>query len=243
MKINRREVLAGLAACGYCFTESDQERAEKTDPTLYIPKAQLVADRGLLHDFMDEHRFVELITSSPTLRITHIPVLLDRTAGDYGKIYGHVSRQNPQSEAFDGRSTAVAVFRGPHGYISPAWFAKKDSVPTWNFAVVHASGRPVAITDKSRLHDILARLIDSFEKYQGSGYDFSKLPEAYVSSLMEGIAGFEMPLDSLEGKFKLGQSWSDADKEAALSHLRQEAAREASLYDFSRRFFQRTDKK
>jgi transcriptional regulator len=243
MKINRREMLAGLAAYGCSSEGQEQERAGRTDPTLYIPKPQLVEDRELLHDFMDEHPFVELVTSSPTLRITHIPVLLDRAAGGYGRIVGHISRQNPQNQAFDGLHTAVAVFRGPHGYISPTWFAKKDVVPTWNFAVVHASGRPEAVTDKSRLHDMLARLIDSFEKYQGSGYDFSKLPEAYVSSLMEGIVGFEMPVDSLEGKFKVGQSWSDADKEAALNHLRQEASREVSLYDFSRRFFRRTDKK
>jgi transcriptional regulator len=62
-------------------------------------------------------------------------------------------------------------------------------VPTWNFAVVHATGRPSAITEKIALHNLLARLIDKFESYQGSGYDFSKLPESYVSSMMGGIVG------------------------------------------------------
>ena len=233
-------MLAGLAASSCRFSDGDQEQGARIDSSLYIPRAQRVEDRALLHDFMEEHPFIEFITTSPSLRITHIPVLLDRSVGEYGQIFGHVSRQNPQIGTFDGHHAAVAVFRGPHGYISPTWFAKKDLVPTWNFAVVHASGRPRAIADKAVLHRMLGRLIDSFEKYHGSGYDFSQLPESYVSSLMEGIVGFEMPLEALEGKFKLGQSWSAADKEAALEHLRRDASREPSLHEFTSRFFQRT---
>jgi transcriptional regulator len=237
MKINRRTMLTTLAASsGSVFA---QEPA-RIDPTLYIPKAHRVEDRKFLQDFMDEYAFVDLVTSSPTLRITHIPVILDRAAGAYGKILGHVSRQNPQNQTFDGRHTATVVFRGPHGYISPTWYAKTEVVPTWNFAVVHATGRPSAITEKAALHDLLARLIDRFENYQGSSYDFSKLPDGYVSSLMGGIVGFEMPIESLEGKFKLGQERSDADKQSVLEHLRQEARRERSLYDLSASFYKRS---
>ncbi len=242
MKVNRREMLAGLATCSCALVTQEQGRTGM-DPSLYIPKAQRVEDRKLLHDFMDDHRFIELATATPALKITHIPVLLDRESGSYGRIFGHISRQNPQSRDFDGRNNAVAIFRGPHGYISPTWFEKKDIVPTWNFAVVHASGRPRVVDDKHVLHEMLGRLIDSFEKYQGSGYDFSKLPETYVSSLMEGIVGFEMELESLEGKFKLGQTWNDRDKQAVLEHLRQGASSESSLYDISARFYRRSVQK
>jgi transcriptional regulator len=112
-------------------------------------------------------------------------------------------------------------------------------VPTWNFAVVHATGRPYAITEKAALRDLLGRLIDKFESQHGTGYDFSKLPDRYVSSLMQGIVGFEMPIDSLEGKFKLGQNWSDIDKRGVLEHLRQEDRRERSLYEFTADFYRR----
>lgn len=236
MKFSRREMLAGLAAGSCGFQEQEQAGI---GPTLYVPKNDVVEDRKLLHDFMDENRFVELITSSPAIRVTHLPVILDRAAGAYGRIFGHIARKNPQSQAFDGRQVAVVVFRGPHGYISPTWFGKTDAVPTWNFAVVHASGRPRAITEKAALHELLGRLIDSFEKYQPAGYDFSKLSENYVSSLLENLVGFEMPLEALEGRFKLGQSWNDKDKESALGHLRQAASREPSLYDLSERFYRR----
>ena len=230
-------MLAGLAVGGCGLREQEQAGI---DPSLYIPKAHLVEDRKLLHDFMDQYPFVDLVTPWPTLRITHLPVVLDRAAGPYGRIVGHISRQNPQIQSFDERHPGIAVFRGPHGYISPTWFAKTDIVPTWNFAVVHASGRPKAVTGKKELHEMLGRLIDSFEKYQSTAYDFSKLPESYVSSLMEGIVGFEMLVESLEGKFKLGQSWSEGDKQRVLEHLRREAQRQPSLYDLSTSFYQRT---
>jgi transcriptional regulator len=236
MKINRRTMLASLAACSRLLA---QEPA-KNDPTLYIPKAHRVEDLKLLHDFMDEYAFVDVVTSVPTLRITHIPVILDRTAGTNGKILGHVSRQNPQSQAFDGRQTGVIVFRGPHGYISPTLYAKKESVPTWNFAVVHVTGRPSAITDKPALHKLLGRLIEKFESYERSGYDFSKLPESYVSPMLGGIVGFEMLIESLEGKFKLGQERSDADKQGLLEHLSQAKRRERSLYDLTASFYKRS---
>ena len=237
MKITRRMMLASLAACGSRLLAQEPARI---DPTLYIPKAHRVEDLKLLHEFMDEYAFVDLVTSAPTLRITHIPVILDRTTGAYGRIMGHVSRQNPQSQAFDGRQTGVIVFRGPHGYISPTWYAKKEAVPTWNFAVIHATGRPAAITDKEALHKLLGRLIEKFESTEGSGYDFSKLPESYVSPMLGGIVGFEMTVESLEGKFKLGQERSDGDKQGLLEHLGQAKRRERSLQDFTANFYKRS---
>jgi transcriptional regulator len=230
-------MLASLAACSSRLLAQEPARI---DPTLYIPKAHRVEDLKLLHEFMDEYAFVDLVTSAPTLRITHIPVILDRTAGTYGKIMGHVSRQNPQSQAFDGRQTGVIVFRGPHGYISPTWYAKKEAVPTWNFAVVHATGRPAAITDKEALHKLLGRLIEKFESSEGSGYDFSNLPESYVSPMLGGIVGFEMAIESLEGKFKLGQERSDTDKQGLLEHLGQAKRRERSIQDLTASFYKRS---
>ena len=140
--MKRRDLFAGIAwaAAG---ARGQQSAAE----SLYIPKAHRIEDRALLLDFMDEYPFVEVVTAAPSLRITHIPVLLDRKTGAYGTLFGHMSRNNPQSQAFDGRQSAVVVFRGPHSYISPSWYARAEGVPTWNFAVVHASGKPKPIED------------------------------------------------------------------------------------------------
>jgi transcriptional regulator len=192
---------------------------------------------------MDEFAFVDLVTASPTLRITHIPVILDRTAGRYGSLLAHISAQNPQRVTFDGAHTAIVVFRGPHGYISPSWYAKQDVTPTWNFSVVHASGRPKAITDSAQAHALLARLIRKFEgSVKSSGYDFSKLPESYVTGMMKGIAPFEMEIEALEGKFKLGQERSEGDRQGVLAHLQKEAYHERSLYEMTEAFYRTVPK-
>jgi len=230
--MKRRDLMAGLALAGMA-----DAAGEDGQESLYIPRPQLVEDRKLLHDFMDEFAFVELVTAAPEIRITHIPVMLDRSAGRYGTLYGHVSRHNPQAAGFDGRRPAVIVFRGPDAYISPAWFAKKEAVPTWNFAVVHASGKPRAVTERQPLHDLLAKLIAKFEG-GGAGYDFGKLPDEYKYKMMAGITGFAMEIERLEGKFKLGQDRGEVDREAMLRNLR--AAKPARLMpDFAASYFAR----
>ena len=233
--MKRRDLVAGLALGGMPL-EAQQEVSE----SLYIPQPHRVEDRKFLHDFMDEFSFVELVTAAPDIRITHIPVLLDRSAGEFGTIFGHVSRLNPQHKTFDGRQAAVIVFRGPHSYISPTWYAKTEAVPTWNFAVVHAGGRPRAITDKQAMHHLLGKLIHKFENYD-STYDFARLPASYIDGMIGGIVGFQMPIERLEGKFKLGQERSEADKAGILRHL--ESARpEHTLHDLTSSFYERAKK-
>jgi transcriptional regulator len=239
MDMHRRTMLMSLiAGPGMLAPGAAAQESATPDPSLYIPKAHLVEDLKFLHDFIDEFPFVELVTPQPTLRITHIPAVLDRTAGRYGTILAHISAQNPQRATFDGTHTAVIVFRGPHGYISPSWYAKQDVVPTWNFSVVHASGRPKAVTDPAQARALLARLIRKFENAVGSSsYDFSKLPDSYVTGLMRGIAPFEMAIDALEGKFKLGQERSEGDRQGVLAHLQNGPYRERSLHDVTEAFY------
>ncbi len=81
----------------------------------------------------------------------------------------------------------------------PVWFGKPEAVPTWNFAVVHAGGRLKAVTDRKSLHDLLDKLVRKFENYDSS-YDFSALPDAYKSGMMDQVIGFEMEIERLDGK-------------------------------------------
>jgi len=230
--VNRRNLLLAVAASGL-----DLKAQDSVPGSLYIPKPQLVEDRTFLQDFMDEYAFADLITANPGLRVTHIPTVLDRTAGQYGTVLGHVSRQNIQNQCFDGRTPAVIVFRGPDSYISPTWYAKPEAVPTWNFAVVHASGRLKAITDPEILHSLLGRLIAKFEG-PNSAYDFAKLPASYVHGLMGGIIGFEMQIELLEGKFKLGQERSQADRQSIVKNLAS-AKQPRSIAEFTAAFYKR----
>jgi transcriptional regulator len=235
--MNRRHLLAGLALMSVEAGAQTRETPAAAE-SLYIPQPQLIEDRRFLHDFMDEFAFVDLVTVSPSLRITHIPVWLDRAAGSYGTIYGHISRQNPQGAAFDGRQTGVIVFRGPHGYISPAWYAKtENAVPTWNFAVVHATGKLRPVEGRQELNELLSKLIAKFESYEGTSYDFTRIDESYKTRLMGGIIGFKLEIELLEGKFKLGQDRSPADRQSLLKKLG-DARAPRSLREFTAGFYE-----
>jgi transcriptional regulator len=234
--MKRRDLFAGVALAAL-EGSAQSPTAEPAGGTLYIPQPQLVEDRRFLHDFMDEFAFVDLVTLSPSLRITHIPVFLDRAAGAYGTIHGHISRQNPQREALEKNQTAVMVFHGPHGYISPTWYAKTGNVvPTWNFAVVHATGKLRPVEAKEALNDLLSKLIAKFERYEGTSYDFSKIDSTYKYGLMGGIIGFELEIELLEGKFKLGQDRSPADRQSLLTRLNA-SKNPPSLRDFTASFY------
>jgi transcriptional regulator len=216
--MKRRELIAGLAGAA---TAAATGSPEPSTETLYIPDAHRIEDLALLQELMDEYPFAELITTAPTLRITHIPVWLDRGAGKFGTLYGHVAKHNTQNETIDGHSNAVIVFHGPHAYISPSWYENPKAVPTWNFATVHASGKPQPVTAEADLYKLLGTLIARSEnRYAKSNYDFDALPRSFTSSLMQGIVGFRMPVESLEGKFKLGQERSEKDKASIVSHLK-----------------------
>jgi transcriptional regulator len=242
IEMNRRAVLLGLLSAAAIAGEDEigaQEPSSPPDPSLYIPKAHVVDELKFLHDFMEDFSFVMLVTTTPTLRITHIPSVLDRTQGRFGTLRAHISAQNVQKAAFDGTHQAVIVFRGPQGYISPTWYATQASVvPTWNFGVVHASGRPRPITDKAKTYDLLATLIRRNEQRVGStAYDFAAQPREYVDGMMQGISPFEMEIQALEGKFKLGQERSEGDRNGVLAHLARGEYKERSLYDLTQAFY------
>ncbi len=215
-------------------------RPEGPQGSLYIPKPHLVEDRRFLHDFMDEFPFADLVTAGPSIRITHIPVLLDRAAGKYGTLLGHMARHNEQAGAFDGSQPAVVVFRGPHSYISPTWYTKPEAVPTWNFAVVHATGRLKAVEDRAVLQGLVTKLVHRFEGTGGNAYDVAKLQDAYLAGMIAGIIGFEMEIELLEGKFKLGQERCEGDRRGILQGLAS-ARPERNIYELTEAFYRRND--
>lgn len=245
MDPDRRSLLGALLA-GVTLTpdaaasaDTAQESHGGPDPSVYIPKAHLVEDRAFLHAFMDEYSFVDLVTTTPTLRITHIPSVLDRSAGRYGTIFAHISAQNDQVKAIRAGARGVVVFRGPHGYVSPGWLvteAGRRGVPTWNFAVVHASGALRPIDDPETKYQLLATLIRKYEAgIGGTSYDFLALPKDAMLARAQGIQPFEIVIDQLEGKFKLFQERPADDKAAAVPKL--DVYRERSLRAFTEYFY------
>lgn len=168
--------------------------------------------------------FATVVTNGPQgLVVSHLPFTLDRTRGEHGTLVSHLARANPHAVLIaEGRET-VAVFQGPHGYISSSWYPRnpvRDSAPTWNFAVVHCHGRPVALDDHATARHLL-RLVDVLEKGREDRWRMQELGPGGMERRMPHILGFDLPIERLEAKFKMGQDERLYDTAAATNALEQ----------------------
>jgi len=174
--------------------------------TLYIPQHFRVDDPAALAAFIEANAFGTLVSSSAAgLHVSHVPFVVEREEGGAVRLLGHVARANAQWESLEGADHVLAVFQGPHAYISPGWYEQHPSVPTWNYAAVHATGR-ARLMEEAELHELLMRLSTTYEAGREKPWRMSELPPAYVDSMLKMIVGFELEVEQLEGKFKLSQN-------------------------------------
>ena len=179
---------------------------------LYVQSSFRESDVAVMQEFMRRYPFATLISCRDGIHVSHLPVLLDPQRGPYGTIVGHMARANEHWRDFNGETGATCVFHGPHAYISHTWYTRRPAVPTWNYAVVHASGTPTAIDDQQRLAEIIDQTLATFEPALRDLAADGHPPEAYRTPLLRAIVGFEIPIERLDGKFKLGQNRSAEDQ-------------------------------
>jgi len=179
---------------------------------MFIPDTFAETDRGRLHDLIETHDFGILITNAkPAPLASHLPFVLDRTAGPNGTLQAHMARDNPQWRNFGGE--VLVAFQGPHGYVSPTWYTPgSPAVPTWNYAVVHVYGTPRIVDDPAELRAQQERLVAVHEAGRSPAWTMASEAPDYIDGMLEGIVGFEIPVARLEGKFKLSQNRSAADR-------------------------------
>ncbi len=174
--------------------------------TLYVPSHFRIDDRAALLAFVERHAFGTLVSSgSSGLHVSHIPFVVDRGDDGGARLLGHVARGNEQWSALEAAQHVAAIFQGPHGYVSPAWYAQHPSVPTWNYAVVHVHGK-ARLMDEAELHHLLMRLSAAYEAPNAKPWRMSELPADYVATMLKAIVGFEIEIERLDGKFKLSQN-------------------------------------
>jgi transcriptional regulator len=192
---------------------------------MYIPGAFAVEDQTVLYKLIERYSFATLVSVvDGTPFATHLPILLD---SDKKLLLGHVARANPHWRSFDGAREALAIFQGPHAYISPSWYADVPAVPTWNYAAVHVYGAPRLLAAEE-LEDLVARLVSKYERAAERPWK-DDLPEDFRRQKLKAIVGFEMPIQRLEGKFKFGQNRSPEDRRRMLEQLRAGDAEARSL--------------
>ena len=140
-----------------------------------------------------------------------------------------MARANNQWRTFDGSAEALAIFHGPHAYVSPTWYATSPAVPTWNYAAVHVYGKPAASADRDFTKAALVDLVTKYESTRSNPWRAEGLAPDLFDKLASAIVAFEMPVERIEGNFKLGQNRSREDRAGMLAGLEGEGTSDAEL--------------
>jgi transcriptional regulator len=180
---------------------------------MYIPESNRSPGQAQNIDFMKANGFAILATHDGCeMTATHLPLLVDQR-GEALVLTGHVARANPQSK-FSG--DAMAIFHGPHAYVSPTWYGAGVHVPTWNYVAIHAYGRMTLIEDEARVAAIITRLTNVYESSRPQPWTADIVPPDLNAKLMKAIVGFEIEVTRLEAKWKLSQN-KPADARAGVA--------------------------
>jgi transcriptional regulator len=188
---------------------------------MYVPKSFEVPDDAWCHALIARESFALLVSTGADGApfATHVPLLVDADRGPHGTLVGHVARANPHAGLLAAGAPTLAVFQGPHAYVSPGWYRVHPSVPTWNYVAVHAYGRPAVIEAPDRVKALLARLVAVYEGGRAAPWRFESLAADYVDGMIRGIVAFDLPIERLEGKAKLSQNRGAEDRVGAIQGL------------------------
>lgn len=194
---------------------------------MYLP-GQFNEERlEVLLQAIREARLATLVTmGAEGIEASHVPLLLDPEPRPYGTLIGHLARPNPQWSRATPDLQALAIFLGPEAYVSPAWYQTKREtgrvVPTWNYVAIHAYGRIQFFDDAERLLDLVTRLTAAHEGSRPQPWAVGDAPADFIHGMLKGIVGFAIPIERLEGKWKMSQNRPAADRAGVIEGLRRE---------------------
>lgn len=187
---------------------------------MYIPKHFSENNTIILQQLMHDYSFATLVSTGEdgVPLATPLPMLYEPDPPPYGVLKAHMALGNPQWRTFQTEREVLVIFQGPHTYISPSWYEVELSVPTWNYATVHAYGKARCIEDQTELYAHLKALIETHEAQFAEPWPF-QLPTDYLERMMKGTVGFTIQITRLEGKFKMSQNRTVAEQEHVIEAL------------------------
>jgi transcriptional regulator len=186
---------------------------------VYLPPAFTEKRLEVLIEDIERYAFGLLVThGAEGLVASHIPFLIERE-GEQLHLHSHLARPNPQVGDLARAGEVLAIFHGPHAYISPSWYVTGPSVPTWNYLDVHAYGTVQLVEDAEWLRRFLVRLSERHEARNPVAWRMQELPEAYIETMLKGIIGLDIAVTRLEGKYKLSQNRPAADRPSVIAAL------------------------
>lgn len=200
---------------------------------MYRPPVFAEERAKVLHGLMRAHPFATLVTLGPDgLTADHVPMILHADEGGHGILRCHVARPNPVWKGFDAAAGALAIFQGPHHYVSPGWYPSKAEhgkvVPTWNYCVVHVRGQLSVVEDAARLRAHLDALTAMQEAGRAEPWAPSDAPADYIEKMIGGLVGLELRISEMHGKWKMSQNRGEADRAGVRDGLAAEGTEAAS---------------
>jgi transcriptional regulator len=169
---------------------------------VYIPSHFQIEDLKIAYNIMNEYSFATLFSQHDGIPFaTHLPLIMDK---ENKHLYGHFARPNPQWKDINYQKV-LAVFHGPHCYISPSWYETNTAVPTWNYVVVHVYGEAELIQDEQELMDTLHDMVLKYEA-PDSSYRLQDVNADFLVGMSKGIQGFKIIINKIEAKAKLSQN-------------------------------------
>jgi transcriptional regulator len=187
---------------------------------VHVPSHYRQRDARALFDAMRVNAFATIISAAEdgAPRATWIPFVIEGTP-QRPVIFGHLARANSQWRTWTAATPLLALFQGPHHYISPDWYVSEPSVPTWNYLAVQVRGRPRLLEDPIEVEAMLDRLVAQFEAGRETPWQLSGQPATYRADMAAGVVGFELLIDEIAGAWKLSQRATAADRDGAIAGL------------------------
>jgi len=198
---------------------------------MYQPPAFREDRPEILHALIRAHPLATLITAGPGGLLANLVPFILVPEGERGTLRAHIAKANDQVEPLRSGAETLVVFQGPQAYITPSWYAAKKEhgrvVPTWNYVVVQVRGTPRVIDDPAWIRDQIGHLTASQENHRPAPWHVADAPEDFVRAQINAIIGIEIPILSIEGKWKVSQNRSAADRQGVVAGLRAEGISEA----------------
>jgi transcriptional regulator len=186
---------------------------------MYTPFSFVENDLSILHSCIEENSFATLVTTDAEgPAVSHLPLLLDRETGPNGTLIGHMAKANPQWREI-ASGDALAVFHGPHTYISPGWLHQQNVVPTWNYVAVHVTGKVQLVEEPTQVLDIVRRYVNFYESSMPEPWQLESADPGFIEKLLDAIVGFTIEITSIEGKWKLNQNHSEERRQKIIDGL------------------------
>ena len=191
---------------------------------VYLPAHFEEHDLAFMHQMIRDYGLGTIVTLAPDgLTANHIPFVLDAKAGDYGRLLGHVARNNTLWREHREDLETLVVFQVTDAYVTPNWYPSKREhgsvVPTWNYAVVHVYGPLVIHDDPKWIRGQAGMLTKQQEANQATPWKMADAPREYTDHMLEQIVGIEIPITRIIGKTKASQNRTSEDRQGVIDGL------------------------